>query len=51
VHRLCALELLQDAFYDEHPASGDQVTEVLRQTLNLLARLELPPIDFGDLGD
>jgi hypothetical protein len=43
--------LLEDGLHDEHPAGGDEMSRVIREALDLLARLFCPAIYFGDFGD
>jgi len=41
----------KDVLHDEHPTTLDQMPQVVRQVLDQLGRLFLPPLDFDDFRD
>ena len=41
----------EDGTHDEHPAARDEMLQVIRQALDVLARLLLPPLHRDDLRD
>ena len=49
--RLQAASVSKDGAHDEHPTARDEMLQVVRQPLNVLAPLLLEALDFDDLRD
>ena len=41
----------KDGTHDEHPPARDEIRQVVRQALDVFARLLLEALHFDDLGD
>jgi hypothetical protein len=49
--RLQAASVSKDGAHDEHPPARDEMLQVVREALNVLAPLLLEALDFDDLRD
>jgi hypothetical protein len=49
--RLPPRRLSKDGAHDQHPPARDEMLQIVRQALDVFARLLLEAVHFADLGD